>query len=219
MRAAAARSCKAYQTRLAVGNEPGELPIYDNATFAIIDRGVGVHRTISSYAEIIKIACAVLAFMSTGSMTLRSQTAPFELTCPTLARLPGDLKDTEPTENRQWFELRQCPGSSVIVQGYERHHSRPSFSFDTQDGYPIQLVHILNVLVLESAGGSANHLYVFAFQHGKPTLALKRSTAGGVAVRQNEKAVSLAVPVKTYPGPDGKFPTVPDAVYNFPLEH
>jgi hypothetical protein len=80
-------------------------------------------------------------------------------------------------------------------------------------------VHILNVLVLESLGGSADHLYVFAFQHGKPTLTLKRSTAGGVVVKHNQKTVTLTVPVKTYPGPDGKFPSIPDAVYSVPLEY
>jgi len=83
----------------------------------------------------------------------------------------------------------------------------------------VQLVHIVNVLVLESLRGSANHLYVFVFQHGKPTLALKRSTAGRVIVKRNEKTVNLAIPVKTFPGPDGKFLSVPDAVYRVPLEY
>jgi len=38
-------------------------------------------------------------------------------------------------------------------------------------------------------------------------------------VKQNEKTVTLTIPVKSYPRPDGKFPSVPDAVYSIPLEH
>jgi hypothetical protein len=149
---------------------------------------------------------------------LHAQSAPKWNSCPVVAKLPADLKDTEPFDFRQWFELRQCGGGSVLVNGYERHRSAPSLSFDTGHGYPVQLVHILNVLVFESLGGSTNHALVFAFQNGKPTVALKRSTTGGVTVQRNEKSITVAVPVKTHPGPDGKFPSVPDAVYTFSLE-
>ena len=172
-----------------------------------------------SYPETMKVLCAVLASVLATSTALKSQSLTRPATCPVIAKLPGDLKDTESPEDRQWFELRQCSGGPVVLQGYERGRSRPSLSFNTQDGYPIQLVHILNVLVFESLGGSANHLYVFTFHEGKPTVALKRSTAGGVVVKRDEKTVTLTVPVKTYPGPDGKFASVPDAVYKFPLEY
>jgi hypothetical protein len=38
-------------------------------------------------------------------------------------------------------------------------------------------------------------------------------------VKQYESVVTVTVPVKTYPGPDGKFPSVPDAIYTFALEY
>jgi len=150
---------------------------------------------------------------------LHAQSPPKWNSCPVIAKLPADLKDTEPSDLRQWFELRQCSGGTVLVNGYERHRATPSLSFDTGYGYPVQLVHILNVLVLESLGGSANHAFVLTFHDGKPTVALNRSTARGVAVKQNEKTVTVTVPVKTYPSTDGKFPSVPDAVYTFSLEY
>ncbi|MBL8292824.1 MAG: hypothetical protein JNN08_13355 [Bryobacterales bacterium] len=149
---------------------------------------------------------------------LHAQSPPKWNSCPVVARLPADLKDTEPFDLRQWFELRQCGGGTVLVNGYERHRSAPSLSFDTGHGYPVQLVHILNVLVIESLGGSTNHAFVLSFLNGKPTVALKRSTAGRVTVQRNEKSVTVAVPVKTYPGPNGKFPSVPDTFYTFSLE-
>jgi hypothetical protein len=139
--------------------------------------------------------------------------------CPVIAKLPADLKDTEPSDLRPWFELRQCGGGTVLINAYERQRSAPSLSFDTGYGYPVQLVHIVNVLVLESLGGSANHAFVLTFHDGKPTVALNRSTAGGLAVKQREKTVTVTVPVKTYPGRDGKFPSVPDAVYTFSVEY
>jgi hypothetical protein len=142
-----------------------------------------------------------------------------ERVSPVVAKLPADLKDTEPSDLRQWFELRQCNGGTVIVNGYGRHRSGPSLSFDTGYGYLVQLVHILNVLVLESLGGSTNHTFVFTFRDGKPDVALNRSTAGGISVKQNENVVTVTVPVKTYPGPDGKYPSVPDAVYTFAIEY
>ena len=92
-------------------------------------------------------------------------------------------------------------------------------TLDTGDGYPLQLVHLLNVLVFESLGGSANHVFVFTFHNGRPSLVVKGSTAGGVQVRQLSDGVSVIVPQKTYPGPNGEFPSVPDKVYQFPLEH
>lgn len=149
---------------------------------------------------------------------LCGQSLPKWDSCPVVARLPADLKDTEPSGSRQWFELRQCIGGTVRVNGYERNGSAPSLSFDTGFGYPIQLVHILNVLVFESLGGSTNHTFVFAFRDGKPTVALMRSTAGGVAVKPNEKTVTVTVPVKTYGGVE-KLPSVPDAVYTFSLQY
>lgn len=91
-------------------------------------------------------------------------------------------------------------------------------TLNTGDGYPLQLVHLLNILVFESLGGSTNHVFVFTFHDGKPSVAVKGSTTGPVQVRQVSEAVSIVVPQKTYPGSDGKFPSVPDKVYSFPLE-
>jgi hypothetical protein len=152
-------------------------------------------------------------------LEVKAQASPKLDSCPVIAKLPADLKDTEPPDYRLWFELRQCSGGPVVVNGYERHQSEPSLTFNTGYGYPVQLVHIVNVLVLESLGGSANHAFVFTFHQGKPSVALNRSTAGGMVVKQSENSVTVTVPVKTYPGPKGKFPNVPDASYSYPLEY
>lgn len=80
-------------------------------------------------------------------------------------------------------------------------------------------MHIFNVLVLETLGGSADHIFVFTFHNGKPSVALKRSTAGGIQVQRVGEAVVVTVPPKTYPGPDGQFPPTPDARYSFPIEY
>ena len=158
-------------------------------------------------------------FLVLGPLEANAQSSPKRPSCPVIAKLPADLKTFDRLEDRRWFELRQCIGSTVVVNGYEPHQTRPSLTFDTGDQYPIQLFHILNVLAFESVSGSANHVYVFAFHQGKPSLALNRSTAGGIVVKQTESAVTVKVPVKTYPDADGKSAAVPDASYSFPLEH
>jgi hypothetical protein len=165
------------------------------------------------------IVAVVLAWVLVTSSAMKAQSSRTWDSCPVIAKLPADLKDTEPPDYRSWFELRQCEGGSVLVNGYEPHKSNPSLTFDTGDSYPVQLVHIVNVLVFESLGGSANHVFVFTFLGGKPSLVLKRSTAGGIVVKSGDKAVALNVPVKTYPGANGKFPIVPDAIYSFRREN
>ncbi len=104
------------------------------------------------------------------------------------------------------------------MNGYERHKSEPSLTFNTGHEYPVQLVHITNELVLESLGGSTDHAFVFTFHDGKPSLVLDRSTAGGIVVTRRGSAVSLKLPVKTYPGSNGKIPVVPDAGDSFRIE-
>lgn len=139
--------------------------------------------------------------------------------CPVIARLPADMKDTEPPEYRPWFELLSCGSGNLVVKAYERQKSKPSLTFDTGDGYPTQLVHMVNVLVFQSVGGSADHVFVFTFQGGKPSLALRDATSGNVRVIRAEKAVTITFPPKTYPGPDGKIPSVPDKSFSFAIEY
>jgi hypothetical protein len=144
--------------------------------------------------------------------------------CPVIATLPASLLDwTEPLEQRQRFELRQCGGDQVIVAAYEKGKAVPSLVVDTGDGYPVYLTHTLNVLVFQSPGGSADHVYVFAFHDGKPSLALKTATKDQVEVRQSVKAamsVMVIVRPSTLPGPDGNFASpLPPKQYSFPLEY
>ena len=129
--------------------------------------------------------------------------------CPAIARLPADVKDTEPPDYREWFELRLCGDGTVVVECYEPHRTTPSMAFDTEYPYPVQLVHMQNVLVLESPGGTANHVFVFVFEKGKPKVALDRSTAGGVKVMPADHGVEVKVPPKTYPELGGGTPAYP----------
>jgi hypothetical protein len=138
--------------------------------------------------------------------------------CPVLAKLPADLKDYEAPEDRPWFELRQCRGETVVVNAYVKGQSKPALTVQTDYDYPAFLSHTRNVLVLESVGGTAEHVMVIAFQNGRPAVRLKRTAGGPIQVRRGEGAITVSVPPKTYPGADGKFPSVADVVYRFPLE-
>jgi hypothetical protein len=122
-------------------------------------------------------------------------------------------------DERQRFELRQCKGENIILTAYERAKAMPALVFDTGDGYPRLLAHVQNVLVFQSLGGASDHVYVFAFRAGKPSVALRTATKDLIQVRQSKDAVVVIVPPTTYPGPDGRFPPTPTPKeYPFPVD-
>ena len=64
------------------------------------------------------------------------------------------------------------------MNAYERQKTKPSLTFNTGYIYPSFLAHTFDVLILESFGGSANHVTVITFHKGKPSVALDRSAVG-----------------------------------------
>jgi hypothetical protein len=62
--------------------------------FSTIDRGVGVQRRImiSSYSEMMKIACAVLVFMSTASMPFAIPNSASRADVPDYRKITGRLQ-------------------------------------------------------------------------------------------------------------------------------
>ena len=108
----------------------------------------------------------------------------------------------------------------MLVDCLEKGKAAPSLTFDTGDGYPRYLVHLINVLVLQSAGGSADHVYALLFDKGKPSVALRTATKDLIQVVQAERTITVTVPPPTYPGPDGKFPPTPNPkTYSFPIQY
>jgi hypothetical protein len=141
--------------------------------------------------------------------------------------MPAERHAFEQMDQLQRFELRQCNGNGIFVTAYQRAKATPSLVFNTGDGYPLMLAHIENVLILQSAGGSCDHVYVFAFKAGKPSVALQTATKDFIQVRQSYEAVVVSVPPIVYPEPDfsksppvAKFPPTPKAKrYRFAVEH
>jgi len=146
--------------------------------------------------------------MLSCSVLLAAQPSEWQ-SCPVIAKMPADMRGMGPLNERQRFELRQCRGENIIVTAYERARATPSLVFDTGDGYPQLLAHSENVLVFQSTGGASDHVYVFAFRTGRPSVALRTATKGLIQVRQSKDGVVVSVPATTYPGPDGTFPTAP----------
>jgi hypothetical protein len=158
----------------------------------------------------------VLATAACGTVLWGQPTAKWE-SCPVISRMPAGLNSTDPLEQQQRFELRQCGDELVIVTAYENQKRQPSLVFETGDGYPRFLAHAANVLVLQSMGGASDHVYVFAFQSGKPSVALKTATKDLIEVKQSHNAIAVLVPPTTYPE-GGRFPPQPPPKeYSFPL--
>lgn len=134
-------------------------------------------------------------------------------------RVPADLKTDAVNEERLWFELRQCNGGTVRLIAYERRSTRPSLTIDTGYGYPSFVAHMFNILVLESFGRSAEHVLVVGFRKGKAAVFLNRSAGGRIQIERSEKALTIAVPPKTFPDDLGRFPNVQAQRYIFDLEY
>ncbi len=159
------------------------------------------------------------ALLLSCSVLLAAQSRSEWQSCPVIAKLPAEVRNLEPMDQRQRFELRQCKGENIIATAYERGKAAPSLVFDTGDGYPRLLAHVENVLVFQSMGGASDHVYVFAFRAGKPSVALRTATKDLIQVRQAKDRVVVSVPPTSYPGPDGRFPpTAAPKEYSFPVD-
>ncbi len=160
------------------------------------------------YRPVLLLSCSVL-FAQSGSEWKA---------CPVIATMPAETRAVEPLNQRQRFELRQCNGENIVLTAYERANATPSLVFDTGDAYPRLLTHVENVLVFQSMGGASDHVYVFAFKGGKPSVALRTATKDLIQVRQSNDGVVVIVPPTAYPGPDGTFaPTPKPKEYPFPV--
>ncbi|MCX6631313.1 MAG: hypothetical protein NTW28_27185 [Candidatus Solibacter sp.] len=146
----------------------------------------------------------VLATAACGTVLWGQPTAKWE-SCPVISRMPAGVNSTDSLEQL------------VIVAAYENQKRQPSLVFETGDGYPRFLAHAANVLVLQSMGGASDHVYVFVFQSGKPSVALKTATKDLIEVKQAHNAIVVLVPPTAYPE-GGRFPPQPPPEeYSFPL--
>ncbi len=150
---------------------------------------------------------------------------PFRGAYPEMGTLPGDLQNpvdrnwTDPFDNRERFELRQSAGDQVVVTAFKRWKPRPPLVFETGDGYPRYLVHAGSVLVFQSTGGASDHVFVFVFRSGKPSLVPQTATKDLIQVNQSSASIRVLVPPPTYPGADGQFSQqVPPQKYSFQFD-
>lgn len=150
---------------------------------------------------------------------LQAQSEPEWNKCSAIATLPADLNWAEPLEQRRRFQLRQCNGDPIVVTGFEKGKTEPSLVFDTGEGYPPYLAHTLSVLVFQSTGGASDHVYVFGFRDGKPSMMLQTATKGQIQVRRARRNVTVTVPIPTYPDSDRKAPASARKQYVFPIEY
>jgi hypothetical protein len=163
-----------------------------------------------SFRLVLLLLCSVL---------LTAQSRSEWQSCPVIAKLTTDMRNMEPLNQQQRFELRQCRGENVIVTAYERGKTTPSLVFDTGDGYPRLLAHIQTILTFQSIGGASDHVYVFLFREGKPSVALRAATKDLIQIRQSNDGVVVSVPPTTYSGPDeGLSRTPAPKDYPFPFD-
>jgi hypothetical protein len=111
-------------------------------------------------------------------------------------------------DTRERFELREC--GTLQVHAFERGKGSASLQVDTGESYPPYLFHLSNVLAFQALGGSSDHVYVFAFEKGRPRLVLKMATKDiiSVSVDGGQRTATILIPPTTYPT-NGRWPPTP----------
>jgi hypothetical protein len=175
-------------------------------------------RTALSRRNTEGVIFRLVLLLSCGVLLVAQSRSEWQ-SCPVIAKMPAEMRSMEPLDQRQRFELRQCKGENVIVTAYEHAKTTPSLAFDTGDNYPRLLAHVETILVFQSISGASDHVYVFVFRAGKPSIALQTATKDLIQIRQSNDAVVVSVPPTTYPGPDGRSVATPaPKEYSFPLD-
>jgi hypothetical protein len=99
--------------------------------------------------------------------------------------------------NLQRVEVQRCsPGvaDAIKIVAWPDGGTTPSVSINTGGGDVRQVFTASNTFIAEISGGSRNQVYTITYSAGKPTLALKRATAGRVLIRSNGHVVEVDVP-------------------------
>jgi hypothetical protein len=155
-----------------------------------------------------------------GSL-LFAQTRSAPVVCPTLLGIyPADLKIDEPLKQRPRFEIRACNDGSGTIQllGFKAKAASPSL---VEPGSAIELlIHTGTLILVQMMAGSSSPTLVAQFRKGVPVLVGREDGAGGVTYGEDHKNgdyAVIAIPQKTFPDGDGKFPVVPPHRYRLKI--
>jgi len=65
------------------------------------------------------ISRIIMLLLSCSSLVVAQTTSEW-VTCPVVAKMPADMRMwTEPLDEQQRFEIRQCETDTIVVMGYE----------------------------------------------------------------------------------------------------
>lgn len=93
-----------------------------------------------------------------------------------------------PMERRQRFEISSC--GQVLL--YESNRRRPTLVYTTSDSWPLQIHHIVNVLVVPLSG-TAGGVLVFHFRHGRVQPVSGGDTKSGIGVQVSDDGTYVSV--------------------------
>lgn len=98
-----------------------------------------------------------------------------------------------PMERRQRFEIRECGvGGVAQVLAFESGQNKPSLVYTTNGGWPLQVYHAVNVLVVP-LGGTAGGVLVFHFKAGRVQRVSGGHSKHGIAVQLNDDSSELSI--------------------------
>jgi hypothetical protein len=109
-----------------------------------------------------------------------------------------DVPALNPSQPR--FEIRQCEGSgNSQIAAFEARAKKPAILLDRLELWPASLfVHIANVLVLQTIGGSGSAVYILSFVGGKTQEVIGADTRDTAKVHVDEVQGKVIVDVPPY---------------------
>jgi hypothetical protein len=109
-----------------------------------------------------------------------------------------DVPAVNPSQPR--FEMRQCEGSDLVqIAAFEARAKEPAILLDPPERWPgTLLVHVANVLVLQTFGGTSSTVYILSFVRGKAQKVIGAETTDEARVHVDEAQGKVIVDVPPY---------------------
>ena len=165
----------------------------------------------------MKRICSTATLLFIAALGVMAQAKRDDI-CPTVVGLyPVNFNRDEPLRRRARFEIRDCEDrlGSIQLLGFPANATAPTL---VEGGtHIVLLIHTGTILVVQTSAGSSSPTLVAQFQRGKPVLLGSEDGVGGITYAEEGGYAIIAIPQKTFPDADGRFPQVPPHRYRLKI--
>jgi hypothetical protein len=156
----------------------------------------GLYKTVvkmkglSGKCVVFGVAFFISLSFASGQTNITEQCSVTE----TVGILLTDVQYLKPLSELARVEIIRCgPDDKLLIKAWEQDATKPALLIDTSDFSIVQTFARDNVFVVVTSGGSRDQVYVITYRNGKPTLALKQVTKGGMNLSVDRHVVRIII--------------------------